>query len=371
MRFVHVVGVRPNFIKIAPIMRALAKRRNVEQLLVHTGQHYDREMSQIFFDDLGIPRPDVHLGLGFDEHATQTGRMMIELDRTFAELRPDCVVVVGDVNSTMAAALVAVKLGIPCAHVEAGLRSFDRTMPEEINRIVTDRVADVLLTPSADADENLLTEGVSSGAIHRVGNVMIDTLLAHLNRAKRRPTLASFGVAPGAYALATLHRPSNVDDHGVLESLLSTLEWIQNRLPVVLPLHPRTRKRLAEFSLLERAAAMPNLELSEPQGYLDFLALTAGAKLVLTDSGGLQEETTVLGVPCLTLRACSERPVTVSTGTNTVVGSDPDLIQDAVTEILGGRSKTGSIPELWDGRASDRAATVLVATLTYRPGLGG
>ena len=364
MRFVHVVGARPNFMKIAPIMSALRGHTNVEQLLVHTGQHYDRKMSQVFFDDLRIPRPDIDLGIGSDRHGAQTGRMMIELERVFAELRPDCVVVVGDVNSTMAAALVAVKLGIPCAHVEAGLRSFDRSMPEEINRIVTDRVASLLLTPSADADQNLLAEGVPNAAIHRVGNVMIDTLLTHLERAKQRTALEDLGVEPGTCALVTLHRPSNVDDPLVLESLLDTLEWIQERLPVVLPLHPRTRKRLEEFSLLERTTAMPNLKLTEPLGYLDFLALTANSKFVLTDSGGLQEETTVLGIPCLTLRATTERPVTVSVGTNIVVGSEPKAIRDNVEEILAGRAKVGAIPDLWDGQASERAAEVLIDYLT-------
>lgn len=346
--------------KIAPIMSALGRHVDVEQMLVHTGQHYDAAMSQIFFDELGIPRPDVDLGIGSDRHGAQTGRMMIELERAFSELRPACVVVVGDVNSTMAATLVAAKLGIPCAHVEAGLRSFDRTMPEEINRVVTDRVADLLLTPSADADENLLAEGAQQSAIHRVGNVMIDTLLSHLEQAKKRPALEAIGVAPGTYALATLHRPSNVDDPVVLESLFSTLEWIQERLPVVIPLHPRTRRRLDEFSLLERAVAMPNLELTEPLGYLDFLALTASSKLALTDSGGLQEETTVLGIPCLTLRTSTERPVTVSVGTNIIVGCDPKAIHDNVEAILAGRTKVGGIPELWDGRASERSATVLI-----------
>ena len=352
--------------KIAPIMSALRGRANVEQSLVHTGQHYDAAMSQVFFDELGIPRPDIDLGIGSDRHGAQTGRMMIDLERVFSELRPHCVVVVGDVNSTMAATLVAVKLGIPCAHVEAGLRSFDRSMPEEINRIVTDRVADVLLTPSADADKNLLAEGAPRSAIYRVGNVMIDTLLSHLERAKERPTLEAVGVAPGAYALATLHRPSNVDDPVVLDSLLGALEWIQERLPVVMPLHPRTRKRLEEFSLLQRAAAIPNLQLTEPLGYLDFLALTASATLVLTGSGGLQEETTVLGIPCLTLRTSTERPVTVSLGTNIMVGSDRTAIQDNVQEILAGRTKVGTVPELWDGRASERSADVLIDYLARR-----
>lgn len=357
--------------KIAPIMSALEARANVEQLLVHTGQHYAPEMSEVFFEDLGIPSPHINLGMGSPQHGSQTGRMITELERVLAGLEPDCVVVVGDVNSTMAAALAAATLGIPCAHVEAGLRSFDRSMPEEINRIVTDRVAEILLTPSADADENLLAEGVPDTAIHRVGNVMIDSLLAHLEPAKRRPVLDSVGVAPATYALATLHRPSNVDDPVVLESLLNALEWIQDRLVVVLPLHPRTRKRLHEFSLFERASSLPRLVLTEPFGYLDFLALTAGSKFVLTDSGGLQEETTVLGIPCLTVRACTERPVTVSIGTNTVVGFNPRKIQDAVREILAGRGKVGSVPELWDGRASPRAAKVLLDHFTGDPAREG
>ena len=353
--------------KIAPVMRALRKEPDVEQRLVHTGQHYDPKMSQIFFDDLSIPAPDVMLESRSGSNVDVRSRMFAELKRAFRDLEPDCVVVVGDVDSTIAAALAAVKLGIPCAHIEAGLRSFDRTMREETNRIVTDRVADLLFTPSAESDDNLLAEGIAETSIHRVGNVMIDTLLHHLDRAKKRPALEAFGVAPGGYALATLHRPSNVDDPVALESLLGTMEWIQTHLPVVLPLHPRTRDRLESFSLMARARAMPNLRIAEPLGYLDFIALTAGAKLVLTDSGGLQEETTVLGIPCLTLRTYTERPVTVSVGTNIVVGPDPCAIRDAVTEILSGRAKKGAIPELWDGRASERIASILVDYLRHRP----
>ena len=359
MRLIHVVGARPNFVKIAPIVKALSEDDDVEQLLVHTGQHYDPDMSQVFFDELDLPPPDVRLGIRSGLHGAQTGRMMVELEEVFADARPDCIVVVGDVDSTMAAALVAAKLRIPCAHVEAGLRSFDRSMPEEINRIVTDRVADLLLTPSIDADENLLAEGASAESIYRVGNVMIDTLFAHLDRAKRRPTLDEFGVAPQAYALATIHRPSNVDDEVILNGLLDALEWIQERLAVVLPLHPRTRKRLEESSSLGRVNAMSNLKLSGPLGYLDFVCLTASSKFVLTDSGGLQEETTALGIPCLTLRARTERPITVSVGTNTVVGSDPKRIRNASDQILKGRGKIGSVPDLWDGRASHRVAKVL------------
>lgn len=349
--------------KIAPIVRALEEDADVEQLLVHTGQHYDPKMSQVFFDELTLPPPSVILGIGSDPHGAQTGHMMVELERVFADLRPDCVVVAGDVDSTMAAALTAARLGIPCAHVEAGLRSFDRSMPEEINRIVTDRVADLLLTPSADADENLLAEGVPATAIHLIGNVMIDTLLTHLEAAKARPTLDSFGLSPRSYALATMHRPSNVDDRAVLETLLGALEWIQERIPIVMPLHPRTRKRLGEFALIDRMNALPNLTLSEPLGYLDFLSLTASSKFVLTDSGGLQEETTVLGIPCLTLRPSTERPVTVSEGTNIIVGTDLHAIQHNVEEILAGRAKIGAIPELWDGCASERLAKVLIDNL--------
>jgi UDP-N-acetylglucosamine 2-epimerase (non-hydrolysing) len=350
--------------KVAPVMKALRVHAQVEQSLVHTGQHYDEKMSTVFFEELGMPRPDVDLGIGSGPHGEQTGRMMIELEREFLGLKPDCIVVVGDVNSTLAAALVAAKLGLVCAHIEAGLRSFDRTMPEEINRIVTDRLADLLLTPSADADENLLNEGCPAGAIHRVGNVMIDTLMAHLERAKARAMPGRLGLSPGEYALATLHRPSNVDHPEVLGSLLGVLEWTQQQIPVVLPLHPRTKKRLEELSLLERARAMPNLHLTEPLGYLDFLGLTSAARLVLTDSGGLQEETTVLGIPCLTLRPNTERPVTVSTGTNTIVGSDPKVVMDAVARILQGDGKAGAVPELWDGRTSERIAEVLVDRLS-------
>ena len=350
--------------KIAPVMNALRGFTNVDQSLVHTGQHYDRKMSQVFFDDLGIPTPDVNLGIGSGGHGAQTGRMMIELERVFQDLRPDGVVVVGDVNSTVAAALVATKLGIPCAHIEAGLRSFDRTMPEEINRVVTDQIAELLLTPSADADANLLREGVPVDRIHRVGNVMIDTLLTHVGRAKQRSTLASLGVSQGEYALATLHRPSNVDEPRVLEGLIEAFEWIQERLPLILPLHPRTKKRLEQFSLLERAESMSQTVLTEPLGYLDFLSLTARARLVLTDSGGLQEETTVLGIPCLTMRDTTERPVTVTVGTNVIVGANPEAIRHQVSQILAGKAKTGRAPDLWDGHASERVAKVLWESLS-------
>jgi len=366
MRLVHVVGVRPNFMKIAPIMRALSAHASVEQLLVHTGQHYDRSMSQIFFEELGLPRPDFNLGIGAEQSRSQTGRMVTQLERLFGELRPDCVVVVGDVNSTMAGALVAAKLGIRSAHVEAGLRSFDRSMPEEINRLVTDRIANLLLTPSPDADVNLLAEGVRPETIRRVGNVMVDTLLQHLELAKERNVLQTAKVEPHRYAVLTLHRPSNVDDRRTLESLIDVIEWVQEHLKVVFPLHPRTHRRLLEFSLYNRLANKPNLVVMQPQGYLDFLSLVANAKLVITDSGGLQEETTVLGVPCLTLRSCTERPITVSVGTNVVVGSDPEGIRPEVARILAGHAKKGRVPDLWDGAAGERVADAVLECLMVR-----
>ena len=363
MRIVHVVGVRPNFIKIAPIVEALEQYSGVEQVLVHTGQHFDSSMSRVFFDELAIRTPMVNLKTGAPGDESETGRIVAALDGAFDELRPECVVVVGDVNSTLAGALVAAKKQIPCAHVEAGLRSFDRSMPEENNRNVTDHLADLLLTPSEDADENLLAEGISHDSIHRVGNVVVDTLLQNLHRAKQRPIVDSLGFREGRYAVATLHRPSNVDGAEVLERLCDTLGWIQEQIPLVLPLHPRTRQRLENFSLFERLTSMEGLRLTEPMGYLDFLALTASSRLVLTDSGGLQEETTMLGIPCLTLRGSTERPVTVSLGTNTIVGLDPTAIRNAVSEVLRGDGKTGTVPPLWDGMASRRAARVIVEFL--------
>ena len=359
MRIVHVVGARPNFIKIAPIMAALRDIAGIEQLLVHTGQHYDHRLSQVFFGDLGLPQPDLDLGVGSGSHAFQIGNVMIAFEQACQDIRPDVVVVVGDVNSTLACALVAAKLRIPCAHVEAGLRSGDHTMPEEINRVVTDRLCDLLLTPSADADENLLKEGLPPTSIVRVGNVMIDSLQTHIASAKNRPTLAKLDLTPDSYALMTLHRPSNVDHKDVLERLLDMIAQLPQELPVVLPIHPRTHKRLTHFKLMNTAKALPNLRIIEPQGYLDFLALTASARFVMTDSGGLQEETTALGVPCLTLRENTERPITVSIGTNILVGTDPFQIVTESKRILAGHTKQGSIPELWDGNTGPRIAKII------------
>jgi len=357
-KILHVVGARPNFMKVAPIYKAIRRRGNLEQRLVHTGQHYDEKMSDVFFADLGLPAPDVHLGIGSGSHGEQTGRLLIALEEVFVAERPGLVSVVGDVNSTLAAALVAAKMGIPVSHVEAGLRSFDRAMPEEINRIVTDALADLLLTPSEDADENLRREGVSPARIHRVGNVMIDSLLAARDQAARLPALAQLGLSPRAYAVCTLHRPSNVDDPEVLGGLIGALGDLSRELPVIFPVHPRTRKVIAGAGLSEAAARHPALRLVEPMGYLEFLALTSQARLVLTDSGGLQEETTALGVPCLTLRENTERPITVSVGTNLVVGNDPARVRAEAQKILGGAGKRGRIPELWDGHTAERIAAL-------------
>jgi UDP-N-acetylglucosamine 2-epimerase (non-hydrolysing) len=355
-KVIHIVGARPNFMKVAPIHQAISVRTTIEQLLIHTGQHYDAKMSDVFFADLGLPAPQVHLGIGSGSHAEQTARMMVEMEKAFLREKPDLVSVVGDVNSTVAAALVASKMGIPLSHVEAGLRSGDRHQPEEINRVVTDRLSDLLLTPSRDADANLLKEGVDPSRIHFVGNVMIDSLLASKERADRLPTLKELGLTPRGYAVATLHRPANVDDPKLLAGLLSALVHVAERLPVVFPVHPRTRKMIAEQGLGAQLERTPGLRLVGPMGYLEFLSVTSQARLILTDSGGLQEESTALGVPCLTLRENTERPVTVEVGTNEVVGTDPARIREAADRILEGTVKKGRVPELWDGRTGERIA---------------
>ena len=354
----HVVGARPNFMKVAPVMAALA-RRSAAQRLVHTGQHFDARMSGVFFEELGLPRPDADLGVGSGSHGLQTGKVMIALERWLlaAAPRPAAVVVPGDVNSTAAAALVAAKLGIPLVHLEAGLRSFDRTMPEELNRIVADHLADLCLTPSPDADENLRHEGIPAARIARVGNVMIDTLVANLPRARALAVPERMGLSLAGFAVATLHRPANVDDPAALAALVGALARIAERLPVVFPVHPRTRARLDGAA----PAAPAALRLVEPLGYLEFLSLTSAARLVLTDSGGLQEEATALGVPCLTLRENTERPITVAEGTNEVVGTDPARIAAAAERVLSSGGKAGRRPDLWDGRAGERAADAILA----------
>ena len=352
MHLLHVVGARPNFMKVAPVHAALTAHAGVTQTLLHTGQHYDANMSDVFFEQLGIPAPDVNLGVGSGSHTVQTAKVMLELEGVLLERRPDWVVVYGDVNSTVAAALVCAKLLIPLAHVEAGLRSGDRTMPEEINRILTDQVADLLFTPSADGNENLQREGVPAEKIHLVGNVMIDTLVRLLPHA-----LEGEPAAEPPYALVTLHRPSNVDDPDMLRQIAGALQTISQKIPVVFPVHPRTRQRLATLNL----ALDGSVRLLDPVGYIEFLALQKHAAVVITDSGGIQEETTFLGVPCLTVRENTERPVTVTHGTNQLVGQDMTRLAQSVDAVLTGQAKHGQIPPLWDGKAGQRIAAILAA----------
>ncbi|MFN0062301.1 MAG: non-hydrolyzing UDP-N-acetylglucosamine 2-epimerase [Myxococcaceae bacterium] len=354
----HIVGARPNFMKVAPIWRALAGVAGVAQKLVHTGQHYDIQMSDVFFRDLGLPAPDVHLGVGSGSHAEQTGRVMMALETVFDAEKPSLVSVVGDVNSTLAATLVAAKMNIRVAHVEAGLRSHDRTMPEEINRVVTDRLADFLLTPSRDADDNLKKEGVPPERIFFVGNVMMDSLHAALPQAQALSTLKTMGLVPQGYAVCTLHRASNVDVRDTLEEMLAALTALSDEIPVVFPAHPRTRKMLGEARIAGLQQTHPGLRVVDPMGYLEFLSLTSRAKLVLTDSGGLQEEATALGVPCLTLRENTERPVTVTEGTNELVGTSGARIRQAADVVLRTGGKRGRIPDGWDGHAGERIAAL-------------
>lgn len=356
VNILSVVGARPNFVKIAPIVAEIARHPHLSGRLVHTGQHFDDAMSDAFFRDLDLPAPDIHLGVGGGTHAEQTGRVMLALDAVLETGRPDWVLVVGDVNATLAATLTAVKRGIRVAHVEAGLRSFNRQMPEEINRVLTDTVADLLFTPSADADENLLREGIAPERIRRVGNVMIDTLHHQLPRAAKRRGVANFGLDPGCYAVVTLHRPSNVDHRATLADLLNLLGKLARNLPVIFPVHPRTSARISDFNL----AVPKNVRTTPPLGYLDFLKLWSDSRMVLTDSGGLQEETTALGIPCLTLRDETERPVTVTHGTNRVVGNRPDRILAAAFEILEGKHPEGRIPDLWDGNTAPRIVQALL-----------
>jgi UDP-N-acetylglucosamine 2-epimerase (non-hydrolysing) len=350
----HVVGARPNFMKVAPVLEAGRARAGLDQFLVHTGQHYDAAMSDRFFSDLGLPAPDVNLGVGSGSHAVQTARIMTEFEPVLDRLHPDWVVVYGDVNSTVATALVASKKGVRVAHVEAGLRSRDRTMPEEINRLLTDQLADMLLTPSRDADENLRVEGIPESRIAFVGNVMVDTLLRLRSQARALAAPEAHGVAKGPYAFCTFHRPSNVDRPEPLAEILGSLDDLAARMPVLFPIHPRTRARIAEFGLGHLAE---RVTLLEPLSYLETISLLDRATLVLTDSGGLQEETTVLGVPCLTARPNTERPVTITEGTNRLIPSTRAGINAAVEAVLRQRSNGGfspGRPEGWDGRAGER-----------------
>jgi UDP-N-acetylglucosamine 2-epimerase (non-hydrolysing) len=349
--------------KIAPIHLIMEASAIIEPILVHTGQHYDEKLSKIFFEDLRLPEPDFYLDVGSGSHARQTGAIMIELEKIVMDLKPVLVVVVGDVNSTMAAALVASKLHIPIAHVESGLRSFDCTMPEEINRIVTDALADFLFVTEESGRQNLLKEGISSESIYFVGNVMIDSLLNNLPQAKKSSIITQINLDHQPYALLTLHRPSNVDDQETFDSILTALEQIEQKIPIIFPIHPRSRKMLEQFHFGDRIEHMKNFKLIDPLGYLDFLYLMEYAKFVLTDSGGIQEETTVLGIPCLTLRKNTERPVTVELGTNVIVGMDTNKIVEESLKILSGQSKKGRIPPLWDGKASHRIFDILESWL--------
>jgi len=359
IKIVCVVGARPNFMKSAPLMRALQKRpKRFQALLVHTGQHYDQNLSQLFFDDLKMPRPDVYLGVGSASHAHQTARIMVEMEKVLLKEKPELVVVFGDVNSTMATALVAVKLHIRLAHVEAGLRSFDNTMPEEINRIVTDRISNLLFVTEQSGLENLRREGIDEEKIFFTGNIMIDSLVTNLEAAQKSDVLNRLGLAPREYAAMTLHRPSNVDSRERLTGLLKVINEIGQKMPVVFPCHPRTMKNLKKFGLLESVDG-DALRIVEPLGYLDFLKLQSESRFVLTDSGGIQEETTYLDIPCITVRETTERPVTVDVGSNIITGSDPDKIVDAAGRILDGKWKKGKVPHLWDGRTAFRIVEIL------------
>ena len=355
-----VVSARPNFMKMAPVLRAL-DARSVPYRLIHTGQHFDAAMSEVFFRDLGLPAPALNLGCGGGTHAEQTAAILVAVERALLAQRPALLVVAGDVTGTLAAALAACKLAIPIAHIEAGLRSFDWSMPEEINRVLTDRLADLLLTPSRDAEANLLAEGIDPRRVTFVGNVMIDSL----HRALARPTdiLSRLNLAPESYALVTLHRPANVDDRARLSATLATVEAIARRLTTIFSVHPRTRARLESLGLSDRLARVQGLRAIHPLGYDDFVTLMRHARLVATDSGGIQEETTALRLPCLTLRRQTERPITVREGTNQIVGLSETAVGRAVDDILAGQLKTGRVPEGWDGRAGERVAEALIAFL--------
>lgn len=352
-----VAAARPNFMKVAPVWRALDATGRFNLTLVHTGQHYDENMSKVFFDELELPRPDAHLGVGSGTHAEQTARVMLAFEPALVDADPDLVIVVGDVNSTLACALVAAKRDVPVAHVEAGLRSFDRTMPEEINRMLTDMVCDLLFITSAEARDNLRREGVDDAKIHFVGNVMIDSLRACEHLAEKSPVLETLGLVPGEYGLVTLHRPSNVDDMVQLTRLLDALTEIARECPLVFPVHPRTRQGIARARYQVQGAGM---RLIDPVGYLDFLKLLKYSSLVLTDSGGIQEETTALGIPCLTIRDNTERPVTVTVGTNRLVGTDTAQIVAEARDVLRHDVREARIPDLWDGKAAPRIAQAIV-----------
>ncbi len=360
LKIACICGARPNFMKIAPLVHAFRDTGQIETLLVHTGQHYDARMSELFFQQLGIPEPDLNLEVGSASHAVQTAEIMRRFEPVVLEHKPDWVVVVGDVNSTIACALVASKLHVKVAHVEAGLRSFDRAMPEEINRLLTDAISDLLFVSEPAGVENMRREGVPDEKVHFVGNVMIDTLMKNRRRASESGILAEFGLEPRRYVAVTLHRPSNVDDRGALAAILDAFETIAREMPIVFPMHPRTAKNIADLGLERRISDIQGLHTPPPMGYLDFLKLMTEAAVVMTDSGGIQEETTILQVPCITLRENTERPVTISHGTNRLVRPETDKILAAFAEARQ-RKATNTRPELWDGRAAERIAEIMAS----------
>jgi len=354
MKIISVVGTRPNIVKIASLVKEFSKHPDITNILVHTGQHYDEKMSDSFFRELEIPEPDINLGIGSGSHAEQTGRIMIEFEKVLLNEKPDLVLVVGDVNSTLACALTSVKLGIKVAHIEAGLRSFDREMPEEINRILTDQVSDYLFTTEKDAEKNLLNEGIAKSKIFFVGNLMIDTLLIHKERASNLKKPDS-----NDYAILTLHRPSNVDDKETLSNILEIIREIQSQIKIIWPMHPRTRNNLERFNLKEKLKEMKNVSISDPLTYLEFMNAVMNSKFVLTDSGGIQEETTVLNIPCITLRDNTERPVTIEQGTNYLAGSNKNSILEIIQKVLNGKAKQYRGIEFWDGKAAERIVSVI------------
>jgi UDP-N-acetylglucosamine 2-epimerase (non-hydrolysing) len=361
-KIISVVGARPNFMKVAPLHRAFLKYSDkVQHLICHTGQHYDENMSKIFFDDLELPKPDFYLGVGSGSHAEQTGRIMIEFEKILLEKKPDLIVVVGDVNSTIACTLTAAKLHIKTAHVEAGLRSFDRKMPEELNRLLTDQISDFLFVTEKSGLENLKKDGIPDEKVFFVGNVMIDSLAYFLSKAQRSDALEKYNLGPSNYVLVTLHRPSNVDSKEQLDKILNMLNSIAQKRKIIFPIHPRTKSNIDRYSLLNKID--PNVILCDPIGYIDFLNLLRNSELVITDSGGIQEETTYLGVQCITVRESTERPITVEIGTNHLVGNDFKKAEITANNILNGSSKKGTIPNLWDGKAAERISEIIVSKL--------
>ncbi len=359
INIVNIVGARPNFIKISPLMHEMLKSDKIQPSLLHTGQHYDYTMSESFFKELSIPEPDVYLGVGSNTHAKQVATIMEKFDDYCDDYSPDMALVVGDVNSTMACSIVAVKRNIKVIHVEAGIRSWDRNMPEEINRMVTDSIADILMPPSIDAVRNLKKEGHADSAIHMVGNIMIDTLIMQQKNIQKSNILQKLNIKEKQYALTTLHRPSNVDQISDLTQIIEAIEHIQHTIKIVFPIHPRTKKMLDKFNLLTKIATFKNLILTEPLGYYDFGKLVKDSKFVMTDSGGIQEETTVYQTPCITLRANTERPITISQGTSELAASNKEVIISYAEKIMNNQWKKGSIPDLWDGKTSGRIVKVL------------